>query len=270
VVDITMIGLIGSNGQDDISHRGALVESPIGDGELGSRLDLPRGEGGAFGVNLVDSMGVSSNSLLFDVTHESVAELGPDEVDREETVHENSLGSENHQSHEPTRLANRQERQQMHSFVLGLLEESSDPAVVSLHGAKSSQVTNHGSHETRHGGDSLEEDKASHPGGLTHDAFLGWRVALLDSGAGRGMGMALFSMFGNVARDQIETLSNEQDRVVGSLVGEVFDLSMFEVNVVNLLFGVHGMEQQIVFGLSSVMSLSELLRSSSASKLLNR
>lgn len=263
-----MIGLIGSNGQNDISHRGALVESPIGDGELGSGLALPRGEGGAFGVDLVDSVGVSSNSLLFDVTHESVAELGPDKVEREEAVHENSLGSENHQSHEPTRLANRQERQQMHSFVLGLLEESSDPAVVSLHGAKSSQVSNHGSHETRHGGDSLKEDKASHPGSLGHDAFLGWRVAL-HSGADRGVGVALFSMLGNVASDHIETLSNEHDRVVGSLVGEVFDLSMFEVNVVNLLFSVHGMEQQIVFGLGSVMSLSELLRSSSASKLLN-
>lgn len=112
-------------------------------------------------VNLLETSRVSVDGLLFEVSDEAVHNLGGHEVGEEEAVEEEALGANDHGLHEPARLAHLHKGQEMHAFVVALLEEGFNPAVVSLHSSEAVEVTQHAAHHSWHASDTFEEDKSN-------------------------------------------------------------------------------------------------------------
>lgn len=133
----------------------AYRNSNIRNAELGI---LPLGERTL--VNFLETSRISVDGLLLEVSDEAVHNLGGHEVGEEEAVEEEALCANDHGLHEPTRLAHLHERQEMHAFVVALLEEGFDPAVVSLHASEAVEVTQHTAHHSWHASDAFEEDES--------------------------------------------------------------------------------------------------------------
>ena len=150
-----------SNVKDEILHGPVtlghvpVADSKIGDAELGVRPLLE-----AAMIELKQATGISVNSLLLEVANEAVANLGGEEVRDEHGVVEDALGTEDDESHEPARLVHLEEGEEMHSLVVGLLEEGLDPALVRLEAANGLEVTQATSNHARNTSNGLEEDEA--------------------------------------------------------------------------------------------------------------
>lgn len=91
-------------------------------------------------VKFMQAAGVSVNSLFLEVADKAVANLGREEVRDEHGVVEDTLSTEHDESHEPAGLVHFEKGEEVHSLVVGLLEERLDPALVRLETADGLEV----------------------------------------------------------------------------------------------------------------------------------
>ena len=126
VVDLAVLGLVGAHVQQQVAHRAlALGHLPVLDGDLGRGHVLPLGQ--LARLQVVDGPRVRDDRLLLQVPHEAVAGARRDEVRQEEAVEEDALRAQDHQPHEPARLGELHEGEEVHALVVGLFEEGFDP-----------------------------------------------------------------------------------------------------------------------------------------------
>ncbi len=121
VIHLTMLGLVGPDVEQQIPHRPmTLGHVPILDGNLGRLKSFPLGQ--LAGLDVGNGQRVRHDGLLLEITDESMAGAGRDEIGEEHAVEEDALGAEDHQTHEPAGLGHLEEGQQMHAFVVRFLE----------------------------------------------------------------------------------------------------------------------------------------------------
>jgi hypothetical protein len=68
------------------------------------------------------------------------------------------LGAENHNAHEGTGFGHLEEGQEVHALVVGLFQQSFDPAIVALHAAHTVQVAEHACYHSGYTSNGFEED----------------------------------------------------------------------------------------------------------------
>lgn len=100
VVHLAVLGLVCTHVQDQVGHRVVTLRHvPVLDSDLGCRHRLPLGQ--LAGFDLLDGPCVSDDGLFLEVADEAVAGAWRDEVREEEAVEEDTLGAEDHETHEP-------------------------------------------------------------------------------------------------------------------------------------------------------------------------
>ena len=110
-----------------VPHGGLRAEPVVVDGQGRGGKGLPHGQ-----LPLVqegDDVGVGEDSLLFQVTHEPVAEGRGQQVAEGEAKGEDPLGGEHGQPEELAGVPQLQEDHEVHPLVLCLLQEGVDPAL---------------------------------------------------------------------------------------------------------------------------------------------
>lgn len=123
-----MLGLVRTYIQQQRSNTPLAVwHLPVLDSHLRSLQILPLREV-AF-VEIIDCFGVGDDSLLFQVSDESMTDLWRDHVGEREAAEEHALRTEDHESHKGAWLGEFEECQQMHALVVGLLKECLDPGL---------------------------------------------------------------------------------------------------------------------------------------------
>jgi len=68
--------------------------------------------------------------LFLQISDETMANLGRDEIRYEHGVVEDALGAEDHHPHQPAWFVHLKESQQMHPLIIRFFEKSFDPALV--------------------------------------------------------------------------------------------------------------------------------------------
>ena len=104
VVDVGVRRLVGSNGDDQVAHRGVLRHSPVLNGEFWRRSRRPNG-GVSVPVDVVNGVRVRSHRLFFQVPDESVTRARRDEIGEEKGVEKHPLRAEHGESKQHFRLA---------------------------------------------------------------------------------------------------------------------------------------------------------------------
>ena len=89
-----------------------------------------------------------------------VAELWFDQVSRAESEGEEELRADDAAAKEPTRLSQFHEGHQVHSLVLGLLQQRVDPALVASHETQRLEMTPRGGRHARDAGHRFQENAA--------------------------------------------------------------------------------------------------------------
>lgn len=108
------------------------------------------------------------NRLLFEVTHEPVAEFWGDKVHQEIDVRKRDLGCCDEKLEEISRLSEMNEEEQMHSLVLCLFEQMVDPTMISLAFPQASEMTVHTTNHAWDASNRLEENHSIEPASLSH------------------------------------------------------------------------------------------------------
>lgn len=103
VVDVGVRRFVGSNGDNQVAHRGVLRHSPILNGEFWRRSRRPK-SGVSVPVNVVDGVRVRSHRFLFQVPHEAVTRARGDEIGEEKGVEKHPLRAEHGESKQHFRL----------------------------------------------------------------------------------------------------------------------------------------------------------------------
>lgn len=80
---------------------------PVVDGDVGSLQLLPLRQASC--IKILQLARVSKDSFLFEVSNKAVNGARTDEIGEEQSITPDSLGAQNHQAHEGTRLAHLEE-----------------------------------------------------------------------------------------------------------------------------------------------------------------
>ena len=161
MVHVTVLGLIGPDSVDRVQDRALLTKLPVRAGNLGSGLGPPASQVGALGGLLDggDNLGVGMACFLLDVSNKTMAEGWTGNVRKEEGSAKANLTSDHRGTEDGTGLLELDEGEEMHTLVVGLLEEHVEHASIALHIAKGGEVTDDSSNHTRDSGVSLQEDR---------------------------------------------------------------------------------------------------------------
>ena len=200
MVDRSVDSLIGSDRKDDISHaRSFWVQAVIVNGGDGSLHAGPQWE--FVIIDGLEALGVGVDGLLLEVAHEPVGEFWCEEIHKEIEVEEYCLGSSDSHSEHHSGTSHGQENEEMHTLILGLLEQVMDPSVVLLESPKTLEVAHHTSDHAWDSSDSLEENNSVEPVALVHFIWI-------------------------IAGDDIKTLPNCSDHSKGESISPVLWLMM--------------------------------------------
>ena len=97
-----------------------------------------------------------------------MAELWVGQICNKEGVHENSLKVNDNCSLYQAGFSDVQEDNQMEYLVVSLFNQMVNPAIVSLHGSETSQMTTHSTNHSRASSDSFKEEASGDPFGFSH------------------------------------------------------------------------------------------------------
>lgn len=114
-------------------------------------------------LDIFQDAAVRQDGFLFQYSDKSVCDTGREEVEDEEEVVEDALGEQRECSSDGSWLGEVHESQEMHPFVLGILEQSVDPSFVSLHQAERLQVSTGCGYHSWHTSDGFQEDDSVEP-----------------------------------------------------------------------------------------------------------
>jgi hypothetical protein len=97
VVHVAVLSFISTNSLDEIQDGTILAQLPVRNGNLGGTIVLPLRKLRPLWSDLdgLDDFGVRVASFLFDVANEAMAELGANEVSRQEGNTESKLTANN-------------------------------------------------------------------------------------------------------------------------------------------------------------------------------
>ena len=123
MIDFPMLRLVRAHVQEQVAHGAlALGHLPVVDGDVG-HLEVWVGPlGQVAGVDLLDDAAVGVDGLLLEVADEAVAGARGEEVRQEHAVEEDALRADDGHLHEPARLGQLEEGEQVHALVVGFFE----------------------------------------------------------------------------------------------------------------------------------------------------
>mmetsp|Transcript_5207 Transcript_5207/g.14012 ORF Transcript_5207/g.14012 Transcript_5207/m.14012 type:complete len:522 (+) Transcript_5207:63-1628(+) len=162
VVHIAMFCLVGTHGVHEVQDGALLSQMPVRARDVWCRLVLPGGQVGTLWRLLdgLDDFGVRHTGFFLNVSHEAVTELGAHQVGEEEGAAKSKLREDDRGTEHGGRVLHLDEREEMHAFVVRLLEEEMQQTTIALHGTQALEVSADGGDHAWHGGDRLEEDHA--------------------------------------------------------------------------------------------------------------
>jgi len=142
VVDNGVIALVLADDDGHVAHGRAGRHVPVVNRQLRGRaiLDL------SF-INVAKELGVGLVRLLLEISDETMASLGEQDVRRQVSSEEHRLNRHDQHALAPSRAQHLQPAEQVDSLVLGLIEQRADPVIV-LHVPQRSQVVNHTRYHT--------------------------------------------------------------------------------------------------------------------------
>ena len=160
MIDVSMLGLVSSDGVDHVEHCALLAELPVRTGNLGSWLGPPGGQIRALGCLLdgADDLGVGVTGLFFNVANEPMAEGRAGNIREEEGGSKTDLTADNRSSENGAGLLELDEGKQMHALIVGLLEKHVEHATIAFHVAERGEVTDDGSYHPWDCSHCFEED----------------------------------------------------------------------------------------------------------------
>ena len=192
VVSLSVASFVCSYGQDHIPKRSVRRHIIVLDCLIGGphqrelrQLTL---------VDILEKYCISVNRLLLEVAHEPVAELRGDKVHQEIDVRKRDLGCRDEKLEEISRFSEMNEEEQMHSFVLCLLEQMVNPTMISLAFPQASEMTVHTTNHAWDAGNRLEENHSIEPASLSH-------------------------LIGIVARKEINSRATKNDGILSDRIG---------------------------------------------------
>jgi len=100
VIDLSVVGLVRPDGQDDVPHESSISKFPVVLGDDRGRKAAPHWQFAL--VDLVNDVGVGNDGLLLQVSHEPVTEPWGDQVTEGEAESEEDLGGDDCRSEERT------------------------------------------------------------------------------------------------------------------------------------------------------------------------
>jgi hypothetical protein len=154
MVHIAVPGLIQPHDDDDMAQTSIGAQLPTGDGELRCRyVFCPPC------INLGQIFGVALNRLLFQIADKPVSDAWPKQVEHDETVEEDALCYDDQGTFKPIGFGDLNEGHQMSAFILGLVQQRSDPAAIILKPAQGLQVGQHAANHAGHGSDCFQHNR---------------------------------------------------------------------------------------------------------------
>ena len=114
-------------------------------------------------INCLKQESVSVYSLLFQVANPAVTPSWPEQIHQEIPIRNTYLRESKHNSERNSRVTHGQKQEEVHSLILGLLEEVMDPTVISLKCSETSHVSLHRTHHARYSGDRFQENDSVKP-----------------------------------------------------------------------------------------------------------
>lgn len=154
------MGLVRHHALERIHPFGGLRQPVVTLGQLGgSKVGPGRVQLGAGRFNVVDHIHVRLACSFLEVAHEAMHGRRVDDVHREESGYHHHLSTNHHHASDKVGLEHVQAQEQVHTLILGLLEESGDPSMITLHGAERTEVAQTGSHEAGDSGNAFEHNK---------------------------------------------------------------------------------------------------------------
>lgn len=133
MVNLPVLRLVCSNHHQDIPHVRIRLQVEVANRDVRGLEVCPFWNHPVFKIG--DRTGVGDHGLFLDIPDEAVACAWRDEVREEKGVKKDTLATEDHHSHEPTRLPEVKEGEKVETLVISLLEKSLDPGVVPLEAA---------------------------------------------------------------------------------------------------------------------------------------
>lgn len=108
------------------------------------------------------------NSLLFEITDETMREFWRNCVRNIKGCHKNCLGNANDDPSENSWVSHLHENEKEHALVLRLLQQMMDPAIVMFKRSETPQVAMHTSNHAWHTCDSLKYNASEEPISFVH------------------------------------------------------------------------------------------------------
>lgn len=166
VIHVAVTRFISSNHFNDISHRGSFGQLPVFQCHVGDLAACKVRQSAS--VNVMKQMCVGSDGLLFQVTHETMADLGRQQIGEEKQIEEHALSTQDGQSEDRAALTYLHEREQVHPLVLGFFEERVDPTIVPFHSPQTFHVSEHSCYHPGNPGNGFQKQAPADPVFLRH------------------------------------------------------------------------------------------------------
>lgn len=146
--------------QNQVPHRPlSLGHAPVFDGNLRHLEAWARPLWQRSLVHLLEASRIRMNRFFLQVGHEPVADPRRHQIGDEHGVVEDALRGKDHQAHQPARLVEVEEGQQVHPLVVRLFEQRLDPSLVGLEPSERVQVADRAGDCARDARQRLQENK---------------------------------------------------------------------------------------------------------------
>lgn len=221
MVQISVAGLVGTHVRDHVPKGRVRWQLIVLDSLGGCWHVFPVIQFAVVDLLQEDSVGV--HCLLLEVANKSMARRWRNHVRQEVPIEKDSLCCGDHESVEDPWVAQSQEKEEVHTFVLRLLQQVVDPAVVALQGSQTAQVALHASNHAWDTSYGLEEDDAVHPATLVQRLWV-------------------------VARSKVKRGACQLDDRASDPVTDTLRLLVGVLNLFNLLLGVDRVSHAVALG----------------------
>mmetsp|Transcript_2551 Transcript_2551/g.6893 ORF Transcript_2551/g.6893 Transcript_2551/m.6893 type:complete len:393 (+) Transcript_2551:1172-2350(+) len=150
MVNIAVLRLVGTHGVHEIKDGARLAELPVGSGNFRWLRGAPCAQFAALRClfNRLDDLGVRAACFLLHVPDESMAECRAENVRRRECHAESKLSKDDSKSQGQAGILHSHECQQVHSLIVGFLQEQLHVSAIGLHVTEGTEVADDGRHHS--------------------------------------------------------------------------------------------------------------------------
>mmetsp|Transcript_38548 Transcript_38548/g.90572 ORF Transcript_38548/g.90572 Transcript_38548/m.90572 type:complete len:329 (+) Transcript_38548:274-1260(+) len=162
VVHIAVVALVCEHALQDVHPHRVLLQLPVHNGQLWCGEVVPLlVERSSRCLDLMDNVRVGHASSFLQVANKAMHSSWVHQVNRCQEWSHHNLGSLHQAARHETCLKAGHADQQVHTFVLGFLQQSVNPSVISLQRAQRPEVTKHCGKEARYTCHTLQNDQPS-------------------------------------------------------------------------------------------------------------